>query len=293
MESDVIYDIALSFDESLTPIEKTALFENYGSSMEILKIKKERLSTILGRKWTGKRFKPEVFIDRACKLYSFMDKAGIRVLRHDHERFPYGLTKIPDFPFLIYYRGNIEFDYFRSIAVVGTRHPDCAGLERTRIFSGFLSKKGYTVISGLALGIDSEAHLSALENKGKTIAVLGCGIDSVYPACNRGLLKRILEEGGGIISEYPPGTIPRKGNFPKRNRIIVGMSRGVLITQSPARSGSLISALLASDYNKELFVSSPEKKCGSLDQGNIDLIMTGAEEVNSPESIISGWEGVA
>ena len=97
----------------------------------------------------------------------------------------------------------------------------------------------------------------------------------------------ILENGGGLISEYPPGIVPKKWNFPKRNRIIVGLARCVLITQSPSRSGSLISAMLASDYNRDLFVISPLKSCGIKDAGNLELILTGATEINDPNEIVS------
>jgi DNA processing protein len=290
MENELIFDVALSFDESLTPIEKVALFEKYKSSRLILGLKKETLRTLLGRRWTGSRFKPLEFFNQSKRLMPFIEKAGIIALRYDSPKYPYGLKKIPDLPFLLYCRGNIEFDYNRSIAIVGTRKPDETGLERAKLFADYLALNGFTIISGLALGIDSAAHYHTLESSGKTIAVLGCGIDRIYPAANKALGRRILEQGGGIISEYPPEVIPKKWNFPRRNRIIVGMSRGVLIVQSPARSGSLISANLAADYNKELFVVSPEKKCGSLDQGNIDLIFGGAIEVAVPENMLNEWQ---
>ncbi|MCK4796293.1 MAG: DNA-processing protein DprA [Spirochaetes bacterium] len=287
--NEKIYDIALSFDESLTPIEKTTLLNKYVSSKTILELNKSTLRNILGRRWTGNRFHPHDFIEKAKKLLPFIENAGIRLLRFDNPKFPDGLKMIPDFPFLIYYRGNIQFDYNKSIAIVGTRKPDEIGLKRIKKYTTYLVKKGYTIISGLAHGIDASSHYNCIINNGKTIAVLGCGIDRIYPFSNKDLGKMILEKGGGIVSEYPPGIPPKKWNFPKRNRIIVGLSRGVLIAQSPSRSGSQISAILAADYNRELFVVSPNKECGSIDAGNLELIMSGAIEVNEPDEISLEW----
>lgn len=287
--NEFIYDIALTFDESITPIEKVVLFEKYGSSKNILELSKSTLRNILGRRWTGNRFNPPAFINKAKKMNSFFDQAGINVVRYNDKEYPSGLKMIPDYPFLIYYRGNIKFNYERSISIVGTRKPTSEGLKRTQIFTELLTKNQFTIISGLAFGIDSAAHYNCLINNGKTIAVLGCGIDKIYPHSNKELARMILDRGGGIISEYPPGIMPNKWNFPKRNRIIVGLSRSTLITQSPSKSGSLISAMLSADYNKDLYVVSPEETCKEKDSGNIELILNGAMEVNSPELILSEY----
>ena len=197
---------------------------------------------------------------------------------------------IPDYPYLIYYRGNIEYDFNRSIAIVGTRKPNQEGYKRTENFTSGLTESGYTIISGLAHGVDTTAHYNCVMKKGKTIAVLGCGIDRIYPFINKDLVRMILDNGGGIISEYPPTIPPKKWNFPRRNRIIVGLSRGVLITQSPARSGSLISAMLAADYNRDLFVASVNDNSCSIDEGNRELISTGGMEVTTFAKIISELE---
>lgn len=288
--SEIIYDIALTFDESITPIEKVALFDKFGSSKSILELNKGTLRNILGRRWTGNRYEPQVFINRAKKMSSFLDQAGIKITRYNDKEYPSGLKMIPDYPFLIYYRGNIKFNYERSISIVGTRKPTPEGLKRTQIFTEVFTKNKLTVISGLALGIDSSAHYNCLINNGRTIAVLGCGIDRIYPNSNKELARIILNKGGGIISEYPPGIKPNKWNFPKRNRIIVGLSRATLITQSPSKSGSLISAILSADYNRDLFVVSPDEICKEKDMGNIELILNGATEVNVPEEVLSEYE---
>lgn len=287
--NDLVYDIALSYDESLTPIEKAALFNKFGSSKNILDLSRNTLKNILGRKWTGNRFDPFNLKNRAMQILPYLKKASINIMRYDDMDFPQGLRMIPDHPFLIYYRGNIKFDYEKSISIVGTRKPDSDGLKRTQVFTEMLTKEKFTVISGLALGIDAAAHYNCVINKGKTIAVLGCGIDKIYPFANKNLARMILDNNGGIISEYPPGILPKKWNFPKRNRIIVGLSRSVLITQSPSKSGSIISAILSTDYNRDLYVVSPKKECKEKDAGNIELIFSGATEVNNPEEILKEY----
>jgi len=283
--NDFIYDIALSYDESITPIEKIALFNKYSSSKNILSLNKSTIRNILGRRWTGNRFLPDVFINKAKKISNYLDKAGIKFLRFDDGNYPFSLKMIPDLPFIIYYRGNISYDYNKSIAVVGTRNPDLIGINKTKNFVEELVNRDHCIISGLAHGIDASSHYHCLVNKGKTIAVLGCGIDKIYPCANTDLAGQILRNDGGIISEYPPGIKPNKWNFPKRNRIIVGLSRGVLIIQAPSKSGSLITAMLSADYDRELFVVS-YKKYNNNNLGNKELILNGANEAKNPKNIV-------
>ncbi|MCG8570058.1 MAG: DNA-processing protein DprA [Spirochaetes bacterium] len=282
--NSTIYDLALSFDQSLTKIEKIFLFKQYGSSEKILKFPVQKIKNLVQRGWTGHRFQSRYFIDKAKEIYPYLTKAGIKTIRFDHPSFPAGLKEIPDPPFLLYYRGSLEFNYYQSAAIVGTRKPDMQGKQKCRQFSSYLTKEGFTIISGLALGIDGIAHEFCLRHNGQTIAVLGCGIDRIYPAANRELGRAILTNGGAIVSEYPPGIEPRRWYFPHRNRIIVGLSRSVLIIQSPEKSGSLISAQLAADYNRDLYVVDPGQK--AVDAGNRNLIQNGATKVACPEEFI-------
>lgn len=284
--NDIVFDIALSYDESITSIEKNSLIEKYGSAKNVLSLNKSTLRNILGRRWTGNRFDQEKLINKTKRVLPYIERAGINIVRYDSSDYPVLLKEIPDKPFLIYYRGNIKYNPDRSIGIVGTRRPNDIGLIRTKAFSSEMTKKGFTIISGLAHGVDSAAHYHCVENEGQTIAVMGCGIDKIYPYANKILGRRIIETGGGIISEYPPEVRPNRWNFPKRNRIIVGLSKSIFIAQSPSRSGSMISAFLAADYNRNLYVASPDKKCGELDKGNMELIMMGAQEVLEPEDIL-------
>ena len=284
-----IFDIAFSLDESITPIEKKILFDNFLSSKKILELGRSTIKNILGRRWSGKKFLPEQLIEKAKNLFNFIEKTNIKILRYTDEKYPKFLKEIPDHPFLIYYKGNIEYDCDKSIAIVGTREPDQRGITNTKIFTKKLVENGFTIISGLAKGIDTEAHKETLLNKGRTFAVLGCGIDRVYPALHKNIVRAIIDNNGCIISEYPPGTPPKKWYFPKRNRIIVGLAKGVLIIQSPKKSGSLISAFLSADYSRDLFVISPLKN-NIKEEGNQMLINTGGIEVKKPEDILANWE---
>ena len=275
--NDRIYDIAFSMDQSLSLLEKKFLMDHYGTSREILKIPVPRLKNIIGRNWTGKSYRPDHFIGEAHKMLPFIEKSGIHTLRYDEDDYPPGLLQIADPPFLLYYRGNPGTVYEKNIAVVGTRTPNQSGIKRTGVLAKHLAENGYNIISGLASGIDSLAHFHCIKGGGRTIAVLGCGIDRIYPAANKDLARSILDHNGAIISEYPPGFMPRKWYFPKRNRIVVGLCKSVLVIQSPRRSGSLISANLAADYNRDLLVASPGTS--EKDLGNRDLLLSGGTEI--------------
>jgi len=250
---DLIYDMALSMDYSITPFEKIALLNKFGSSKEVLGLSLSYVKTVIGRGWTGSRFNPDLWLEKSKDFFDFIIKSGIKTVRFDMPEYPSSLKEIPDCPFMIYYRGNISYDYNKSIGVVGTRNPDDEGKKHSVNFCNMLAKKDYVIISGLAVGVDGIAHKQCVDNNKQTIAVLGSGIDKVYPALHKDLARNILDNGGGIISEYPPDFPVRKWNFPKRNRIITALSKSILVTQAPQKSGSMITAHLCADYNKDLY----------------------------------------
>ncbi|MCU0550616.1 MAG: DNA-processing protein DprA [Leptolyngbya sp. Prado105] len=191
--------------------------------------------------------------------------------------YPRILFEIPDPPPTLFYRGQLQVlrDFDRAIAIVGTRNPSEYGRRWTRKLSTTLATNGFTVISGLADGIDAEAHQSCVKVGGKTIAVLGTGVDLVYPHKNRQLYTQILETGLAL-SEYPAGTQPDRRHFPQRNRIVAGLSRAMIVTEAPEKSGALITANLANDYGRDVYAVP-----GSLDNPNaigcLDLIHKGAQ----------------
>ncbi len=287
MTEEDVYDIAFSFESSLTVIEKKTLFNRYGSVKEIFKLSKSGIKSIIGRGWQGHKYDPEKFLKDAEKTTLFIEKTGIKIARFDEPLYPKSLTFIPDLPFLIYYKGNISYNYEKSIAIVGTREPDDEGTYETEKISDALAKNGFSIVSGLAKGIDSISHSMAIKNGGKTLAILGCGIDRTYPAENRALARDILDNDGAIISEYPPGVPPQKWFFPRRNRIIVGLSRATLIMQAPKKSGSLITAVLCADYDKDLFVYKSIDENKALFEGNNNLIENGAKAIKDEEDIIN------
>lgn len=183
-----------------------------------------------------------------------LQKSNASIIINGDREYPQLLKEIALPPAILYYKGDIDLLRTSIIGVVGTREPSRYGAEVTITFVSGLVKAGLTVASGLARGIDSVAHRAALEEGGKTLAVLGCGIDKVYPSDNAPLYRQI-EEKGLIISEYPPGTAPSAFQFPERNRIISGVSQGILLTEAGLKSGSLITADCAIEQNRRIFVT--------------------------------------
>lgn len=200
--------------------------------------------------------------------------------------FPKLLCEIHDPPEKLYVRGDIDPDA-KMFAVVGTRKPSSYGKQVTPRIVQELSRAGLTIVSGLAYGIDTLAHEAVLDANGKTIAVLGSGIDdkTLYPQTNLRLAHRILENGGAVISEYPEGAEPFKGNFPARNRIIAGLSIGVLVVEAPLKSGSLITANLAVQENRDV-LAIPGPITSSNSMGTNLLIKQGATPVTETEDVL-------
>ena len=179
-------------------------------------------------------------------------KAGVHVITLFDDDYPANLAQVDNPPPLLYVRGALQPNDAWAIAIVGTRRASVYGREVAHNLSRDLAANGITVVSGLALGVDTVAHKSAVENGGRTIAVLGSSVDQIYPPENRGLAQSIIENGA-LVSEYPLGTRPDAGNFPPRNRIISGLSRGVVIVEAGERSGALITAKFAAEQGRDVF----------------------------------------
>lgn len=220
------------------------------------------------------RFLPEEFLEQhQQKNPSFWTPAD--------PDYPRLLLEIPNPPPVIYYRGTVDFNELRgvtpTVAIVGTRSPSEYGKRWTRKISAALAKSGFTVVSGLAAGIDTEAHCGCLEAGGRTIAVFGTGVDLVYPATNKKLAAQVIEQGF-VVSEYPAGTKPHRSNFPRRNRIIAGLSRAVLVMEAPQKSGALITAYQANDFCRDVYALTArlddERSLGCL-----ELLSKGAQPI--------------
>ena len=200
------------------------------------------------------------------------------------QKYPKLLKEINDPPQSLFVIGNLPQENELTIAIVGTRKASALGLKIAENFAGELAKLGFTIISGLAMGIDAAAHKGAI-SAGRTLAVLGNGIDKIYPAQNENLAKRILEADGAIVSEYPPGSPSYKGNFIQRNRIVSGLSLAVVVIEAPEQSGALSTAGFAASQGREVFVVP-----GPLNHpnyiGSHALIRDGARLVTSVKDII-------
>ncbi|WP_313704387.1 DNA-processing protein DprA [Massilia sp.] len=217
-------------------------------------------------------------------LLAWLDDPAHALLALGEPGYPASLANIPDPPLLLYIHGRSELLTRPALAIVGSRNATSQGQANARHFAASLSRAGVCVVSGLALGIDAAAHEGALEGMGATIAVVGTGADLFYPSRNRALGERIARDGC-IVSEYPLGTPPTPGNFPRRNRIISGLSAGVLVVEAAAQSGSLITARVANEQGREVFAL-PGSIHAPLAKGCHALIRDGARLVETVGEIL-------
>lgn len=227
----------------------------------------------------------------AEKEWSKVSRLGAKLIMRDDPVYPPLLKEIVNPPFGIYAIGSIPEEWTITLAIVGTRKATPEGKITAKNFAEKVAERGLLVVSGLAFGIDAAAHEGAITGGGKTIAVLGNGLDVFYPRTNEKLAKRILTSGGAIVSEYPPGSPPLQHHFLERNRIISGISRGVLVVEAPERSGSLVTACLALEQNRDVFVV-PGPINHPNYRGSNQLIRQGAELVTKPEEILESF-GIA
>ena len=222
---------------------------------------------------------------------AWLERDGAQLLPIDHEDYPALLRRIPDPPPVLFLRGDPAVLWQPQLAIVGSRNPTRSGREHAKDFAAALSRSGLTITSGAAAGIDASAHEGALAAGGQTIAVLGTGPDLVYPSRHDALLDAIARQGV-VVSEFPPGTPPRKGNFPRRNRIISGLALGVLVVEAALASGSLITARLAGEQGREVFAL-PGSLHNPMARGCHRLIKQGARLVESTEDIVSELSAMA
>lgn len=227
---------------------------------------------------TRKNLKPESYAQT-------IKQSGIKWITIFDESYPKLLSQIYDPPVVLYYKGEVKNWNDPAIAVVGTRKITGYGRVVTEQFTKVLVSSGLTIVSGLALGVDTKAHATAVTENGQTWAILGSGINQIYPAENRRLAQEIIKGHGAIISEFPPDYPSLPGNFPFRNRIIAGLSLAVVVTEAASDSGSLITAKLAVESGREVFAV-PGPITSTLSKGPIDLIKQGAKAIFEPLEIL-------
>ena len=228
----------------------------------------------------------QALIDQTLRWH---EQSGNAVLTLADPRYPPALLEIPDPPILLYAKGNLALLQQPGLAVVGSRNATAQGLSNAELFSLALSNAGHTIISGMALGIDAAAHRGGLAGAAATVAVIGTGLDIVYPARNRALAHSIAERGC-LVSEYALGTPAIASNFPRRNRIISGLSRAVLVIEAAAQSGSLITARLAAEQGRDV-LAIPGSIHSPLAKGCHQLIKLGAKLVETAQDVLDEMGG--
>jgi DNA processing protein len=237
----------------------------------------------LGEKVVGEIRKGplEKLVERELHL---LKEAGGKIVTLKDDAYPKRLRDIYDPPMLLYVRGELKKEDELAVSIVGSRKTSPYGRWTTEKISQELARRGVTIVSGMARGIDSLAHWGAISGEGRTIAVLGCGVDVIYPRENRNLFTKIIDRGA-VISEFPMGSPPEAGHFPKRNRIISGLSLGVVVVQASEKSGSLITAGYALEQGREVFAV-PGNVGAEGSRGTNRLIREGAKMVESSEDIL-------
>ncbi len=287
----LIHWIWLAHLPDLKDQDKAALLRHFQDPEDIFFADRKALDAVEGLRGSVKEALQNKNLTQAEKILSDCEKEKLHILTYRDAAYPTALKNIADPPMVLYYKGQLpDFDSNPVIGIVGTRKASAYGLNTAKRMGYQIAKCGGIVVSGMAYGIDAMAMGGALTAGGRTVGVLGCGADVVYPLSNRGLFAD-TEKFGCILSEFAPGTPPLKYNFPKRNRIISGLSNGVLVVEAPARSGALITARQAGEQGRDVFAVP-----GNIDQptfaGSNALLRDGAIMVSSGWEVLSEYEGL-
>jgi DNA processing protein len=293
MNSRGMLDLYISLLPRLMPAEKVSMLEAFECEDDLVLQTREGMEHFLGRKiinfWDIDKIR-----EQAEQIETVHRNRAINWVSWSECAYPPLLREMYDPPAVIYYRGCLPNPEKSLLGMVGTRRPSPEAANQAYTLAYGVGKAGLSVVSGLALGIDAMSHRGNLAAGVPGYAVLGSGVDEIYPSSNRALAKKILDSGGAILSEYPPGTAPSKWNFPARNRIIAALSRGVIIVEAPKKSGALITAAFALDQGKDLWVASSglqERQYGSLHDkfGTIKLASDGAEIIYTAGDVLEKW----
>lgn len=321
---DLPFWVALNFFEGIGPLRFKVLLKYFKTAQNIYQADEQILSQagfnprllekflafrryfnpkavteaiLNGQDWSSLLQKQIVDADRleqlnwVQNLKQYARASGpIQILIQKDPFYPEALRELDDAPFILYLRSNtqnLNLNRFQpSLTVVGTRKITGYGRQVTCLITAQLVQAGLTIVSGLAAGVDSLAHQTALDNNGQTIAVLGSGVDTVFPLSNKELYQKIIQSGrGAVVSEFPPGFPPLPGNFPSRNRIVAGFSLGTLVIEGADKSGSLITARLAAEYGKEVFAV-PGPITSPMSAAATRLLKNGAKLATSANDIL-------
>jgi DNA processing protein len=278
--------LALKLTDGLGPRRIWRAVETFGSATAVLRMPMTALESNGFPTHAAQEVSSGSALARAETELKICEEMGAAILTPQDANYPKRLAEIYDPPVALWTRGDTLLLPNPGIAVVGTRHPTPYGAGMAEMLSRDLAAKGLVILSGMARGIDTSAHNGALQAKGKTVAVWGTGIDVIYPKENKGLAERIIAEGGAIISEFPTGTYPSPSNFPVRNRILSGISAGVLVVEAGENSGTRITARCALEQNRDVFAV-PGNVTNKQSWGPNTLIKQGARLVATWEDV---WE---
>jgi DNA processing protein len=268
---------------NIGPVRARAILDRYHTPSALLSLS----ATEIRQSGVFPATAVEYFIDKDLKpidtILRFIDDHDIHIIHWGHPDYPPLLAEIYDPPLVLYLRGNPDYLSMPQLAIVGSRNPDRFGSTTAHEFAKSCAANGLTITSGLAIGVDRHAHEGALESDARTIAVMGTGINRIYPASNRNLAHAIAEQGL-LISEFAPDIGPKPENFPRRNRIISGLACGTLVIQAALKSGSLITARTAMEQGREVFAM-PGSIHNPLSRGCHQLIRSGAKLVETVDDI--------
>lgn len=292
MKEELLYRLALTMIPELGSVKARLLTEHFGNASSVFSAKKKELNAIEGiGERCARRLKEWDSFGEAEEEIAFAEKHQLRILFITDSDYPQRLLNCYDPPTVLYYRGNANLNNSRIISIVGTRNHTEYGRQVTEQLVAALQTQNVTVVSGLAFGIDAIAHKACLQYRLPTIGVLAHGMDTLYPPQHKSLAKEMLLQGG-LLTEFRKNTKPDKHNFPKRNRIVAGMADATIVIETAVKGGSMITAELAYNYNRDLFAV-PGKISDSKSSGCLKLIcqnkatlLTGAGQLIE----MMGWE---
>ncbi|MFN8577756.1 MAG: DNA-processing protein DprA [Candidatus Sericytochromatia bacterium] len=290
MNDDIGYWISFSKINGLGPVKLYSIFKYFNNIKDAWNAEPEEFLNIDNINQNNVEQIREAKLNiNPIKEAELLNKENIKAITLVDEDYPFMLKQMHDPPFVLYYKGIFDKNRLnKCIGMVGTRKPSYSGKKTAYKISFELAQNNITVVSGLALGVDTESHKGALKaDNGYTIAVLGSGVDHIYPSSNKNLYYEIMEKGM-LISEYPPETLPDSWRFPARNRIISGLSKGVVIVEAAEKSGALITADFALEQGKEVFAI-PGDINNPMSKGPNNLIKQGASIVTDVNDIISNF----
>ena len=289
MDNKILW-VWLSMKFSPGNMKIPALLEEYGEIEEIYKEKRYIYSSYLS--FNEKKYLMDKNLDSAYDVCMRAKDAGARILVYDDKKYPENLRHIDSPPYVLYVKGKvIDWDRHLLISVIGTRKCTQYGVDAARRIAGGLAEQGVVIVSGLAKGLDAVATAEALKYNSYSVGVLGCAIDKIYPQENRALYDAV-EKTGILISEYPPGSNPGKSAFPLRNRIIAGLSSGLLVVEAPKKSGTNITVNYAYDYNRDVFAV-PGSIFENNSEGTNRLLKGSAKATVCAEDILEEYPDIA